>query len=76
MNNPRRKEIRKALDLILEARIILEQVADDEQYAFDNLPEGIQYSERGEAIQENADRLEEVTYTLGEMEDELEDIIS
>lgn len=36
----------------------IEAVLEEEQESFDNLPEGIQESERGEAMQENIDNLQ------------------
>jgi len=73
MNKARRKEIARAIELIEEAREILENVRDEEQDAFDNMPESIQSSERGEAMEEyisilddfiderlSADELEEI----------------
>ena len=38
--------------LVEEARERLESVRDEEQEAFDNLPESLQYSERGEAMED------------------------
>lgn len=71
MNKARRKEIDKAIDLLLEARVILEQVQSDEEDAFDNMPEGIQMSERGEAMEENIGILDEITGTIGDVENAL-----
>lgn len=51
MNKFRRKEIARAIALIEEAHGILETVRDEEQEAFDNMPEGLQCSERGEAME-------------------------
>lgn len=65
MNKLRRKEIAKAIELLERAREILEQVKDEEQDAFDNLPEGIQCSERGETM-------EDCIYTLEEFIDSLD----
>lgn len=59
MNKQRRKEIAKAIDLIKQAREILETVKDEEQEAFDNLPESIQYSERGETMEEYISTIED-----------------
>lgn len=73
MNKLRRKQIAEAIELIERAKEILEEVRDDEQEAFDNMPEIFQSSERGEAM-------EEYIYTLGEFLDaldidELQDIV-
>ena len=60
MNKPRRKQLNKALELLAEARAIIEEMQEQEQECFDNMPEGLQASEQGEKIEENASRLEEI----------------
>lgn len=50
MNKQRRKRLTEAMELLQEAQQIIEEVKDEEQEAFDNLPEGLQCSERGEAL--------------------------
>lgn len=70
MNKPRRKELSKALQMIIE------QVQEEEQESFDNMPEGLQSSELGEKIEENAEWLYEIYDNLNDMESELEDIIN
>ena len=73
MNKQRRNRIAEALELISQARGILEEVKDEEQESYENLPESLQYGERGEQMQENVDSLEEFigyleeTDSLGEM---------
>lgn len=52
MNAERRKRLQ-------EAEAILVSVLNDEQDAFDNLPEAFQEGERGEAIQQAIDALEQ-----------------
>lgn len=64
MNKARRKEIARAIELMDEAREILEAVMEEEQEAFDNMPESLQCSERGEAMEEYISTLEEFTYNL------------
>ena len=59
MNKQRRKEIAKAIDLIEQAREILEAVLDEEQEAFDNMPESLQSSERGETMEEYISTIED-----------------
>lgn len=58
MNKERRKKIKAAISLVEQARKILETVIEEEQSAFDNLPENIQYSERGEQMEEYISTLE------------------
>ena len=48
------KAQKKKLDKIWS---ILEEVIEQEQEAFDNTPESIQLSEKGEAMEENIDTL-------------------
>lgn len=44
MNAQRRKDIQKAIELLYEAKSMLETSMEEEQTAFDNMPEGIQES--------------------------------
>lgn len=76
MNNNRRKELKKAIDLLSEARFIIEQIAEEERDAFDNLPEGLQIVPRFEAMEDFANRLDDVAYSIEEAESEVEDVIS
>ena len=73
MNKQRRKELEKALELIAEARGIIENCRDDEQDAFDNLPESIQESERGETMEGFIDILDEAIDNLDDIETEIND---
>ena len=87
MNNIRRKKISK---LICELEIlsnnysrewisrcigILDDIKNEEEEAFDNMPEGLQYSSRGMEAEAAIDNLEEALGYLAEacdMEDEEE----
>lgn len=73
MNNQRRKELRKAMELLSEARGIIESVRDEEQEAFDNLPEGIQCSSRGESMEEMISSMECAISSLEDAEYDIED---
>ena len=76
MNKQRRNEIKKALDLIAEAAEILDIARDEEYDALNNLPESLQYSERGREMEEyiniiedfldnlDTDRLEEIAENI------------
>lgn len=59
MNNSRRAELRAVIAVIESAIEKVESVKDDEQMSYDNLPEGIQDSDRGETMQEAIDNLDE-----------------
>lgn len=73
MNRARRKELAKVVALIEEARELLEAVIDEEQEAFDNMPEGRQQSERGEAMKEYIYTMEELLDAMDT--DELQEIV-
>lgn len=64
MNNTRRKLLQSIINKLNDCSLELESIKDEEQEAFDNFPEGLQVSERGEAM-ENA---------IGEMESAISSI--
>lgn len=75
MNNERRgrlREIKTKLDDLYEQ---IESVKDDEEYAFDNMPENLQYSMRGEESQDAVDALDEALEKLEEVTDLLEGVV-
>lgn len=55
MNAARRKERDKIIDVIDAIIERLEALKDEEEEAFDNLPDSIQQSERGQQMEENAE---------------------
>lgn len=59
MNKQRRKQLAEASALIAKAQSIIESVKDEEQEAHDNLPESIQYGEKGQQMEEYIDMLDE-----------------
>lgn len=75
MNKVRRKKLAEALELLEKAQAIIEEAHDEEEEAFDNLPESLQASERGETMQDYIDRLEEVGDGIQESIDEIGDIV-
>lgn len=67
MNKERRKALEKAIDVLTAAqekldyaKEIIDGVKDEEEEALDALPDGIRDGERGEAMQDNIDSLDEV----------------
>jgi DNA repair ATPase RecN len=73
MNNERRKQIEEAQNLLDNAREILDLAANEEQDSFDNLPEGLQASERGERMEEIATQLADVVTILEDAFETLND---
>ena len=75
MNRIRRREITGAIKLVEEARGILETVMEEEQEAYDNMPEGLQESEQGEQLEENVALLEGVVDQLETAADEAGELL-
>ena len=74
MNNARRKWLADVQAAIWRAKEELEQIRDEEQEAYDNLPEGIQDSERGETMYENIDNLDTMASDLEDILESFYDI--
>lgn len=75
MNKSRRKRIEKIAEQLAELQSELESVRDDEQDAFDSMPEGLQYSERGDAIQEFVDDMDDAIGDFENIIETLNDIV-
>lgn len=59
MNNARRKALNSIIERLEDLKGDLQTVLDEEQDAFDNLPEGLQMSERGETMETAIDNMAE-----------------
>lgn len=75
MNKQRRKEIEKICERLEDLYSDLEYVMDEEQSAFDNLPESLQYTEKGEQMEENVSTIENSLDSIREAIDNLEDLL-
>lgn len=75
MNKARRKAIEEIIDQLGTLKEQIESVCEEEQEAYDNLPESIQYSERGEAMSEAASNLEDTASSIDDVMSTLQDII-
>lgn len=80
MNNNRRKDINKAIDLLTkiqadwqEALDLIGTAADEEQEYFDNMPESLQGSDKGQGAESAAGMLTEVKDAMEEID--LDDFI-
>ena len=60
MNKARRGRIEKVANLLEELRGELESVKDEEQSAYNNMPESLQGSERGDSMQDAIDALDDI----------------
>lgn len=75
MNDTRRKELRKIITRLEKINYELREINSDlmdiiteEEEAYDNLPEGIQASERGEKMQNTIDQLYDAQSDLDDMD--------
>lgn len=74
MNKERRKRLAEAFEKIGEVREILEGVKDEEQEAYDNLPENFQNGERGEEMQNYIEMIDEACGYLEDAESVVDQI--
>lgn len=75
MNSKRRKELASIAEALAELQVRLESVIEDEQEAYDNMPEGLQMSERGESMDEGIGILNDVSYSLQEAAENLNSML-
>lgn len=75
MNKQRRTCIEEIIPRIEAIRGELAFILDEEQEAFDNLPEGIQSSKRGEKMEEAINTLQDADISLDEVQITLSEII-
>ena len=61
MNKERRKKLACVISKLQDNASILMAIQEEEQMAFDNLPEGLQTSEKGEKMEEAVSQLEAVS---------------
>lgn len=69
MNKARRKKLQELMKQLESIKDELNEVQEEEQDAYDNLPENLQYSERGQ-------QMEQAVENMSSAADYLDDIIS
>lgn len=74
MNALRRKRRDEAIEKLNEALAIIEEIKDEEDTAYENMPESLQESERGERLQENVDTLDSIYDEIETQVSELEEV--
>lgn len=75
MNKRRRLWLNTTIEAIENAKIELESIRDEEQQSFDALSDSLQYSERGDAMQENIDDIDSEISNLEDVISNLNDIV-
>ncbi|MGN1155841.1 MAG: hypothetical protein ACI4TK_06665 [Agathobacter sp.] len=74
MNAKRRKRISEIIEQLEGLSTEIEEVMNEEQEALDNLPESLQYSERGEQMEEYISSLEDAMNYVSEAGSSLQEI--
>lgn len=74
MNKARRKRLGEAFDLIGTAQDILRSVREEEQEAYENLPDSFRDGEKGEEMQNYMDMIEEAEGYLDDANSVIEQI--
>ena len=76
MNKDRRSRLDELKEQLTGIMSGIEEIRDEEEAAYENLPESLQESERGEAMQNAVDTLGDIFDTLATCIDDLEEIIT
>ena len=74
MNRARRKKLGEIIDQLEYLREDLDAVASEERDAYENLPESLQESDRGCAMEEAADELDEISMELDCLKDRVQSV--
>lgn len=75
MNKERRKNLEKVQEKLLEVQADLQWIREEEEDAFDNLPESLQDSEKGESMQEAISTMEEIDSSIQDAIDSLSELV-
>ena len=74
MNKERRMKISKIIQEIDNIKSRLQNILNEEESVFENMPENLQGSMRGEESEEAIDYMDEAIESLGNAIDQLEEI--
>lgn len=75
MNKNRRKRIQNICDQIEALREEFDAIIEEEQEAYDNMPEQLQESEKGNTMYEGISTLEEISSSMESVQDEIMDYL-
>lgn len=73
MNKQRREDLLEVCSLIDDATTRLREIRDEEQEAYDNLPDGLQCSKTGESIQSAIEELDWFEFEIDKLRNGIED---
>ena len=71
MNDTDRKEIEAIVADLASQRDFIEEIGEREQNKFDNLPDGLQATPMGEALEQASERIQEALASFDECVDTL-----
>ncbi len=75
MNKQRRNRLQKVIDKLEELKEEVASICEEEQEAYDNMPEGLQEGDRGSQIYENISTLENQESNFDDLIDYLQEVI-
>lgn len=75
MNNQRRKELKEIANQLESLKEELITIQEQEEDAFENLPESLQLSMQGELMQEKAENISDAVFSLDECIDNIAEAI-
>lgn len=76
MNKHRRTRLSELSERIAEIISDLEEIRDEEETAFENLPESLQESVRGQELQEKIDGMNDILDNLEYIPNQITDLIN
>lgn len=76
MNKQRRSRLQKVIDQLEDLKAEVASICEEEQEAYDNMPEGLQDAERGQQIYENISNLEDREGDFDDLISNLEEVIN
>lgn len=75
MNKDRRKRLQEVCDALEGQLATLEEIRDEEQESYDNYPESLQESERGQALYQNVESLESAYNDLESLMESIQEVL-
>ena len=74
MNKERRKRLSKLLEGLAAAEEELSAIIEEEQAAFDNMPESLQGGEQGVAMEEGISKMEDCLDSIQDIQAQMEEV--
>ncbi len=75
MNKQRRNRLQKVIDQLEELKVEVSSICEEEQEAYDNMPESLQDGDSGSQMYENISTLEDQESNFDELIENLQEVI-